>query len=140
MSDEFDFKAMNAPIIEEFRANGGKCGGWFEGAHMLLLHTTGRKSGAEHITPLVYLPDGDRYIVFASKGGAPADPDWYRNMVAKPEVTIEVGTETFAATATVLGEPERTEKYAAQVKAFASFAEYEQKAGRVIPAIALTRA
>lgn len=138
---EMDFNAWNKTIIEEFRANGGKCGGMFEGASMLLLHTTGAKSGAKRINPLVYLPDGDRMIVFASKAGAPDNPDWYYNLVKNPGVGVEVGTDTIEATATVLEGAERDRLYAEQVTKFASFGEYEEKTKgiRTIPVIALTR-
>ena len=86
--------SWNANIIEEFRNNEGRVGGYFEGATVLLLHTTGRRTGKEHVTPVVYLPDDDRWVVVGSKGGAPSDPDWVRNLEANPDVTIEVGTET----------------------------------------------
>ena len=90
----------NANIIEEFRANGGTVGRFFEGATMLLLHTTGRRTGKEHVTPAVYLPDDGRWVVIGSKGGAPTDPDWVRNLEAGPDVMIEVGTETIPVRAT----------------------------------------
>lgn len=134
MSDPNDW---NAKIIEEFHANEGKVGGVFEGATMLLLHTEGAKTGAPRVNPLVYLPDGDRYVVFASKGGAPTDPHWYRNLLADPNVTIEVGTEAIAVKANMIAGPERDELYARQVERFASFAEYERTTTRVIPVIAL---
>jgi deazaflavin-dependent oxidoreductase (nitroreductase family) len=134
MSDPNDW---NAKIIEEFHANEGKVGGVFEGATMLLLHTEGAMSGQPRVNPLVYLPDGDRYVVFASKGGAPTDPHWYRNLLADPSVTIEVGTEAIAVKANVIAGPERDELYARQVERFASFAEYERMTTRVIPVIAL---
>jgi deazaflavin-dependent oxidoreductase (nitroreductase family) len=127
----------NTEIIEEFRTHEGKVGGPFEGAHMLLLHTKGRKTGQPRVNPLVYLPDGNRYVVFASKGGAPTDPEWFRNLVADPDVTIEVGTQTIPVTAVVITGPERDQLYARQVEARASFGEYERKTTRVIPAIAL---
>ena len=134
MSDPNDW---NAKIIEEFHANEGKIGGVFEGATMLLLHTEGAKTGLPRVNPLVYLPDGDRYVVFASKGGAPTNPHWYRNLLADPNVTIEVGTETIAVKANMIAGPERDELYARQVERFASFAEYERTTTRVIPVIAL---
>jgi deazaflavin-dependent oxidoreductase (nitroreductase family) len=127
----------NLQIIEEFRANDGVVGGPFEGATMLILHSTGRRSGREHVTPLVYLPDGDRYVVFGSKGGAPTHPEWYLNLVANPEATVEVGTGTIPVRAAEVTGPERDELYARQVERRASFAEYQQKTSRVIPAIAL---
>ncbi len=129
----------NDQIIEEFRANDGKVGGPFEGAPMLLLTTTGAKSGKQHTTPLVFLPDGDRWIIFASAAGAPKHPAWYHNLVAHPNVTVEVGKERLAATATVLTSPEREEKYASIVKLMPNFAEYQAKTTRQIPVIALKR-
>src|SRR3954449_12794804 len=104
MPDANDF---NAPMIEEFRADGGKLGGNFEGAPVLLLHTTGAKSGKERVNPLMYLADGDRILVFATKGGADTNPDWYHNLVANPSTTVELGTETFPVTARVLTGQER---------------------------------
>ena len=127
----------NARIIEEFRANDGKVGGPFEGATMLLLHTKGAKSGLPRVNPLVYLPDGGRYVVIASKGGAPEDPQWYRNLLADPNVEIEVGTRRFPVRATVITGPERDELYARQVERRPAFAEYEKRTTRTIPVIAL---
>jgi deazaflavin-dependent oxidoreductase (nitroreductase family) len=129
---------FNQQIIDEFRANGGEVGGPFEGASLLLLHHRGAKSGQERINPLVYLPDGERYLVFASKGGAPTHPAWYHNLLAHPEVTIEVGTETIKARAEEVKGEERDRLYAAQAARLPSFAEYEQKTDRVIPVVALT--
>ncbi len=130
----------NTTVINEFRANDGKVGGNFEGAPIVLLHTTGAKSGLERVHPMMYLElDGHRYV-FASKAGADTDPDWYRNLVANPTVTVEIGTETYAATATSLPEPERTRVYRVQAERFPGFAEYEQKTSRIIPVVELTRA
>jgi deazaflavin-dependent oxidoreductase (nitroreductase family) len=133
----------NANIIEEFRRKGGRVGGGFEGATMLLLHTEGRKSGKEHVNPLVYLPDGDRWVVFGSKGGAPADPDWVRNLEANPDATIEVGAETIPVRAIKIlrDEPDRDDLYSRQVTRRPAFAEYEVKTGgvRKIPVIVLER-
>lgn len=129
----------NTQVIQEFRANSGKVGGPFEGAHLLLLITTGAKSGQRRISPVMYLPDGDRFVIFASKAGAPTNPDWYHNLLAHPQATVEVGTETFDVTATVLTGDERDRLYAAQAQAFPGFAEYEQKTTRQIPVVALTR-
>jgi deazaflavin-dependent oxidoreductase (nitroreductase family) len=132
---------FNAQIIAEFRANDGKVGGQFEGAPLLLLHTTGARSGQERVHPVVYLADGDRLYVFASKAGAPTNPDWYHNLVANPDVTLEVGSETFPARATPLEGEERDRVFRRQADRMPGFAEYEQKAqGRVIPVIALERA
>jgi deazaflavin-dependent oxidoreductase (nitroreductase family) len=131
----------NKDIIEEFRANEGKVGGYFDGATVLLLHTTGRRSGKEHVTPLVYLPDDDHWVVIGSKGGAPADPDWVRNLEASPAATIEVGTSTIPVRATKIlrGGPEWDDLYARQVARREGFAEYlERTAGiRTIPVIVL---
>jgi len=127
----------NARIIEEFRANEGRVGGDFEGATMLLLHTTGAKTGQVRVNPLVYLPDGERYVIFASKGGAPTNPDWYHNLLAHPEVAIEVGTQTVPVRARVITGPERDELYAKQVARRPQFAEYERKTARAIPVVAL---
>jgi deazaflavin-dependent oxidoreductase (nitroreductase family) len=130
---------FNERIIEEFRANKGVVGGPFAGAPMLLLATTGAKSGAQRTNPLVYLPDGDRFIIFASKGGAPNNPGWYHNLVAHPETTIEVGTETIPVTAVVITGEERDRLYATQAALRPAFADYEAKTTRRIPVIALSR-
>ncbi|MGI8617182.1 MAG: nitroreductase/quinone reductase family protein [Actinomycetota bacterium] len=133
----------NANIIEEFRSHEGKVGGGFEGATMLLLHTKGRRTGKEHVTPLVYLPDGDRWAVFGSMGGASADPDWVRNLAADPDATIEVGTETIPVRAIKIlrQEPERDHLYSRQVARRPAFAEYEVKTNgiRKIPVVVLER-
>jgi deazaflavin-dependent oxidoreductase (nitroreductase family) len=129
----------NRQIIEEFRANGGKVGGPFAGAPMLLLTTTGAKSGKHRTTPLVYLPDGERQIIFASKGGAPTNPDWFHNLLAHPQVTIELGNETFEATAVVTEGMERDELYTKQAARMSNFAEYQAKTTRRIPVVALER-
>ena len=130
----------NRKVIEEFRANEGKVGGAFVNANLLLLHTTGAKSGLARLTPLVYLAEGDRLIVIASNGGAPSSPDWYYNLVANPGVRVEVGAEQFAAQATVAAEPERTQLYEQMVAVSPGFAEYQKKAApRIIPVIVLTR-
>jgi deazaflavin-dependent oxidoreductase (nitroreductase family) len=129
----------NKHVIEEFRANGGKVGGGFEGRPLLLLHTTGAKSGQPRVNPVAYVTDGDRLVVIASKGGAPSNPDWYRNLVANPLVTVEVGTEKFQARASVATEPDRTRLYQKMVSVMPGFAEYERKTTRVIPVIILTR-
>jgi len=128
----------NKKIIEEFRENGGKVGRHFEGKTLLLLHTTGAKSGLERINPLACIKDGDRFVVIASKGGADTHPDWYHNIVANPSVSFEFGTETYKASATVAEEPERTRLYDKMVEMMAGFDEYRKKAARVIPVIILT--
>ncbi len=129
----------NRNVIEEFRANAGKVGGAFAGRTLLLLHTTGAKSGNEHVNPVAYVKDGERLVIIASKGGAPNNPAWYHNLVANPLVTVEVGTEKFQARAAVQPEPERTRLYAKMVEVMPGFAEYQTKTTRVIPVIALTR-
>jgi deazaflavin-dependent oxidoreductase (nitroreductase family) len=136
MTTQSDF---NQQIIDEFRANGGAVGGRFTNAPMLLLNTTGAKSGEQRTTPVVYLPDGNRYIIFASKAGAPRNPDWYHNLVAHPDITIEVGAETIPVTATVLTGEERDRLYAMQSAKMPAFAEYQAKTSRRIPVIALQR-
>src|SRR5262245_20221603 len=131
---------FNQAVIEEFRANDGKVGGYFTGANMLLLHTTGAKSGQARTNPMVYVTDGDRLVVIASKGGADSNPDWYYNLLANPNVTVELGNEQFRARATaVTEEPERSRLYAKMVEHRSGFAEYEQKTSRKIPAIVLER-
>lgn len=131
---------FNTSIIEEFRANNGKVGGYFTGANMLLLHSVGAKSGQARTNPLVYVKDGDRFVIIASKGGADSNPDWYYNLLANPIVTVELGNEQFRARATaVTEEPERSRLYAKMVAHRAGFAEYEQKTSRKIPAIILER-
>ena len=133
----------NSQIIDEFRANEGRVGGPFEGAPMVLVHHTGRKSGTERVTPLVYLPgDADGEIfVFASKAGAPTHPDWYRNLVAAGRTTIEVGTETYPVTVTEVSGPDRDRIYATQVERMPGFGGYAEKTAgvRVIPVLRLAR-
>ena len=131
---------FNQAVIDEFRANGGKVGGYFAGANMLLLHTTGAKSGQPRTNPLVYVTDGDRLVIIASKGGADSNPDWYYNLLANPNVTVEIGDEKFQARATaVTEEPERSRLYAKMVEHRSGFADYEQKTSRKIPAVVLER-
>jgi deazaflavin-dependent oxidoreductase (nitroreductase family) len=131
-------ESFNDKVIAEFRANSGKVGGPFKGAHMILVHHKGRKSGAERVSPLVYQPLDDRWAIFASKGGAPADPEWYLNLVASPETTIEVGTETHEVVARTAEGEERERIWEAQKQASPGFAEYEKSAGdRVIPVVVL---
>ena len=129
----------NRQVIEEFRANGGKVGGPWEHSPLLLLTTTGAKSGERRITPMGYLPDGDRLIVIASNGGAPTHPDWYHNLVAHPQVTVEVGTETFDAIAVVTEDSERDRLWTKAVEWYPSLAEYQAKTTSQIPVIALSR-
>ena len=129
----------NRAIVEEFRASGGKVGGQFDGAPLLLLHTVGAKSGEPRVNPMMYLADGDRLIVFASKAGADTNPAWYHNLVANPDVVAEVGTEKLDLRATVLIGAERDRLYAEQARRYPGFAEYEAKTTRRIPVVALTR-
>jgi deazaflavin-dependent oxidoreductase (nitroreductase family) len=131
---------FNAGIIKEFRANGGKVGGPFEGAPILLLTTTGARSGATRVNPLAYLPDGDRMLIFASKGGAPTNPDWYHNVRAHPDVTVEVGGQTKRMRAVELTGAERDRLFAEQARRMPGFAEYQANTTRVIPVIALVDA
>jgi deazaflavin-dependent oxidoreductase (nitroreductase family) len=133
-----EVRDFNKEIIEEFRANAGKVGGGFAGAPMLLLHSTGAKSGAERVNPMVYQALDDGYAVFASKAGAPTNPDWYHNLVANPEATLEVGTDTVAVTARVAEGEERERIWSKQKAAMPGFADYEQKTTRQIPVVVLT--
>ncbi|MFI9638493.1 nitroreductase/quinone reductase family protein [Micromonospora sp. NPDC051925] len=129
---------FNQQIIEEFRANGGRVGGWFEGARLLLLTTTGVRSGVAHTTPLGHLSDGgDRILVIASAGGAPRDPQWLRNLVADPLVTVEDGTSTYRARAQVLTGAERDAVFDLAVRADPGWADYQVRSGRVLPVVAL---
>lgn len=130
---------FNKQVIEEFRANDGVVGGYFEGYTLLLLHTTGAKSGKKRVNPLMCIPDGDKYVIIASAAGADNHPDWYHNIVASPEISIEIGTEKFDATATITEEPERTQLYEKMEAVSAGFTEYKNKTSRVIPVITVTR-
>ncbi|THJ74902.1 nitroreductase family deazaflavin-dependent oxidoreductase [Candidatus Frankia alpina] len=135
MADTDDF---NARIIADFRATQGHPGDPFAGTPILLLHTTGARSGNPRINPLVYAADGDRYLVFASYAGAPRDPAWYHNLKAYPEAKIEVDTRTLAVRVDEVTGAERDAIYARHAANYPAFAEYEAKAGRKIPVIALT--
>ncbi|NVI87904.1 nitroreductase family deazaflavin-dependent oxidoreductase [Actinomadura sp. BRA 177] len=131
---------FNTQVIEEFRANGGRVGGPFEGGRLLLLTTTGARSGAPHTTPLGYLPDGlERVLVIASAGGAPKNPAWFHNLVANPRVTVESGAFTYEADAVVLEGDERDAAFARAVEADPGWGEYEAKSGRTLPVIALVQ-
>jgi deazaflavin-dependent oxidoreductase (nitroreductase family) len=137
-----DFNDWNQGVIAEFRANEGRVGGSFEGAPMVLVHHVGRKSGNEYVTPLVYLPsegNDDSIYIFASKGGAPTHPDWYGNLTAAGQATIEVLGRTYQATVTELSGEERDRVYAEQVKRMPGFGEYAQKTEgiRKIPVLQL---
>ena len=133
-----DVNNWNKKVIEEFRANEGRVGGNFEGKTLLLLHTTGAKSQQERINPVACIKDGDRLAVIASKGGAPTHPDWYYNIVANPQVTVEVGAENFQALASVAEEPERTRLYNQMVEVMPGFDDYRRNTTRVSPVIVLT--
>ncbi len=134
-----DRNDWNRQVIEEFRANGGKVGGMWEGRPLLLLTTTGAKSGQRRTSPVMYLRDGERLLVFASKGGAPTSPDWYHNLLAHPEVTVEVGNETYDAIATPITGEERDRLYARWAQMYPQFGEYQNKTTRKIPVVALER-
>jgi deazaflavin-dependent oxidoreductase (nitroreductase family) len=134
MSDMNDF---NAKVIDEFRANGGKAGGMFEGMPLVLVHNVGAKSGNEYVTPLVYLPEDGRTFIFASKGGAPENPGWFHNLKANPETKIEIGTDTVDVTAEELTGEERDRIYEIQKEQQPQFAEYEAKTDRKIPVVEL---
>jgi deazaflavin-dependent oxidoreductase (nitroreductase family) len=130
-------KDFNAGVIEEFRANGGKAGGMFEGKPLLLLHNVGAKSGQEYVTPLVYLDDDGRYFIFASKGGAPNHPGWFHNLKAEPNVSIEIGDDKRDVVAREVSGEERDRVYRIQEEQQPQFAEYAQKTDRQIPVIEL---
>lgn len=129
----------NQGIIDEFRANHGVVGGYFEGRTLLLLSHTGAKTGATRTTPLAYRREGDRIFVFASKGGSPSHPDWYRNLVADPAVTIELGDDRFEAMAVEVTGPERDAIYERQSADWPAFGDYQRDNPRRIPVIELVR-
>jgi len=131
--------AMNERIIKEFRLSGGKVGGDFENSLLLLLTVTGRKTGSPITKPLVYLQDGVRWIVFASKAGAPRDPEWYSNLVCNPVVIVELGCEKFEADTTIVTGEERDRLFSCQVAKYPRFGEYQKKTNRTIPVVALSR-
>ena len=130
---------FNRHLIEEFRATSGKVTGQFASAPLLLLTTTGARSGQARTNPLAYSRDGDRLVVIASKGGAPTNPDWYRNLVAHPEATVELGSERFAVRASFPEGEERQRLYAQQAAQMPNFAEYQRNTTRQIPVIVLER-
>jgi deazaflavin-dependent oxidoreductase (nitroreductase family) len=129
---------FNEQVIKEFHENAGVVGGMFEGMSLLLLHDKGAKSGKPYIHPLVYHDEDGRYLIFASKGGAPENPAWYHNLKAHPDARIEVGTEAIDVTATELAGEERDRVFRAQMERAPQFAQYEKNTERVIPVIALT--
>ncbi|MDQ6673850.1 MAG: nitroreductase family deazaflavin-dependent oxidoreductase [Chloroflexota bacterium] len=129
---------FNGEVIQQFRANKGTMvSGMFKGAPLLLLSTRGARSGQRRVNPLVYTRDGDRYVIIASKGGGPTHPDWYHNVLANPEVTVEVGPDRFAARAVVVEGAERDRLYAVQAARMPNFAEYEKQTTRRIPVVTL---
>jgi deazaflavin-dependent oxidoreductase (nitroreductase family) len=130
---------FNQKVIEEFRSSGGKVGGPFAGAPMIIVTHTGAKSGKTHTTPLVYSTDGDRYVIIASKAGAPMNPGWYHNLIAHPEVTVEVGNEKFKAKAVEARGAERDRLFNAQATLMPQFNEYQKNTSRKIPVLALER-
>lgn len=134
-----DRNDLNRQVIEEFRAERGTPGGRWEGRPLLLLTTTGARSGQRRTTPMMYIPDGDRLLVIASNIGVPTHPDWYRNLVAHPEVTVEIWTETFNATAVVTEGSERQRLWTRIVELYPFFTEHQAKTTRQIPVIALER-
>jgi deazaflavin-dependent oxidoreductase (nitroreductase family) len=130
---------FNSAIVEEFRTHGGRVGGPFEGAPLLLLTSVGAKSGQPRTTPVMYLPDGERMVIFASKAGAPTNPAWFHNLLANPSATVEVGTESFDVDATVASGEERQRLYGRQSQLYPQFADYAQKTTREIPVVVLQR-
>ncbi|MFT4562827.1 MAG: deazaflavin-dependent oxidoreductase (nitroreductase family) [Gammaproteobacteria bacterium] len=134
-----DFQELNKSVINEFHENGGVVGGYFADVTLLLLTTTGAKTGLTRVNPLACQTDGDRCIIIASYGGAPTNPPWYYNLLSNPEVGVELGSNQFTAKAAVLDEPERTEFYEKMIEIKPTFAEYRSKTTRVIPVVALTR-
>jgi deazaflavin-dependent oxidoreductase (nitroreductase family) len=139
MADTPDFNAFNRSVIAEFRNNDGAVSGPFAGAPLLLLTTTGAKTGVARTTPLVHTRDGDRIVIIASKGGAPSHPDWYRNISANPQVTVELPGESFRAQAHVVEGAERDRLFRAQAELMPNFDEYATKTDRIIPVVVLER-
>ncbi len=136
---DLNLNEFNRRLIEEFRENGGKVGGQFANAPLLLLTTTGAKSGRAHTTPLAYTKDGDRLVVLASKAGAPNNPAWYHNLIAHPEVTIELGSERFKVKAVITTGEDRQRLFDNQAKQIPVFADYQKKTTRQIPVIVLEK-
>lgn len=132
-----DINDLNQQIIDEFRANDGHVGGMFERSRLLLLHTTGARTGEQRTNPLAYRRDGDRFVVFASKGGAPTNPDWYFNLKAHPRAAVELGTERFDVDASVATDGERERIWQLQKEEVRAFADYETKTERAIPVVIL---
>ena len=130
---------FNQGVIDEFRANDGTTTGPFAETPLMIMTTVGAKSGKERVIPIMYTRDGDRLVIAASKGGAPTNPDWYHNLVARPEATVELPGETYTARATVVDRAERDRLYAAHATAMPNFAEYETTTARIIPIVVLDR-
>lgn len=139
MADKQQVLSFNERNIAEFRSRGGKLGGPFEGAPVRLLTTTGAKSGQPRTSPMMYLPDGERLIVFASNAGRDTHPSWYHNLRANPSAVVEVGTDKYPVTATELTGEEHDHLYAVQAERYPGFADYQARTDRVIPVVALTR-
>jgi deazaflavin-dependent oxidoreductase (nitroreductase family) len=135
-----DFNAFNKSIVDEFRANGGKVGGPFEGMTLLLLTSTGAKSGQPRLAPLAYLTIDGKMIIIGSKAGADTNPDWVHNLRANPRAHIEVGTEAYDVTARELPPEERDETYPKVVELAPGFGDYQSKTSRVIPLFELQKA
>jgi deazaflavin-dependent oxidoreductase (nitroreductase family) len=138
--ETMDYNAFNRQLIEEFRANEGKVGGMFAGAPLLLLTTTGAKSGQQRVAPLAYTTDNGRLVVIASKGGAPTHPDWFHNLRANPEATVEVGMESYPVRATIPEGAERQRLFDQMAGQMPNFAEYQRNTTRKIPVVVLERA
>jgi deazaflavin-dependent oxidoreductase (nitroreductase family) len=134
-----EVKDWNKKVIEEFRPNDGKVGGPFANMTLLLLHTTGAKSGLPRVNPVAYMADDEKLVIIASKAGAPSNPGWYYNLIANPEVSVEAGTEQFQSLAAITQEPERTELFEKMATLYPGFAEYPRKTTRIIPVVTLTR-
>jgi deazaflavin-dependent oxidoreductase (nitroreductase family) len=128
----------NRQTIEEFRANQGQVGGVWEGKPLLILTTSGAKSGQPRTNPMMYMRKDDRLFVFASKGGAPSSPDWYYNLIAHPDVTVEIGDQTYQAIAKPVTGEERDRIYDEWAERYPQFREYQEKTTRIIPVIELT--
>jgi deazaflavin-dependent oxidoreductase (nitroreductase family) len=137
--DEAAMSDWNTKIIEEYRATGGNLGGQFAGAPLLLLHSTGAKSGQDRVAPVMYLSEGDDLVVFASKAGAETNPDWFHNLKANPETRVEVGAETVAVRARIAEGEERDRLFDRQKAAYPGFADYEAGTHRIIPVVVLER-
>ncbi len=139
MADQHAAQAFHAQRVAQFRANGGKLDPPLDTVPLLVLTTTGAKSGQAYSTPMSYSTDGARLIVVAANGGAATNPGWYHNLIANPEVTVELGTETFRARASVAAEPERTRLFAQHVALRPNFAEFQRQTVRHLPVVVLER-